>query len=79
MHRDGAESICFADIQSSELGLAESSGILQHGLKDRLQLPGRTADDTQHLRGRGLLLQRLAEIVGALAQLIEQTACSRWR
>ena len=26
----------------------------------------------QHLRGRGLLLQRLGEIIGALAQLVEQ-------
>ena len=38
----------------------------------RLQLAGRTADDLEHLGGRGLLLQRLGEIVGALAQLVEQ-------
>ena len=34
--------------------------------------PGELDDDLQHLRGRRLLLQRLGEIVGALAQLVEQ-------
>ena len=31
-----------------------------------------SANDPQHLGGGGLLLQRLSEIVGALAQFIEQ-------
>ena len=47
--------------------------VLQHGLEHRLQLAGRAGDDLKHLRGRGLLLQRLGEIVGALAQLVEQS------
>ena len=34
--------------------------------------PGELRDDLQHLRGRRLLLQRFGEIVGALAQLVEQ-------
>ena len=34
--------------------------------------PGELDDDLEHLRGRGLLLQRLGQIVGALAQLVEQ-------
>ena len=34
--------------------------------------PGELEMTLQHLRGRGLLLQRLGEIVGALAQLVEQ-------
>ena len=34
--------------------------------------PGELEMTLQHLRGRGLLLQRLAQIVGALAQLVEQ-------
>ena len=58
--------------QIAELGLADARRILQHGFEHRLQLAGRTGDDLQHLRGRGLLLQRLAQIVGALAQLVEQ-------
>src|SRR5262249_24921988 len=36
------------------------------------QLAGRAADDLQHLGGRGLLLQCLGEIVGALAQFVKQ-------
>ena len=36
------------------------------------QLARRAGDDLQHLAGRGLLLQRLGEIVGALAQFVEQ-------
>ena len=47
-------------------------GILQHGLEHRLQIARRAGDDLQHLAGRGLLLQRLGQIVGALAQLVEQ-------
>jgi len=35
-------------------------------------LAGRAADDLQHLRRRGLLLQCLGKIVRALAQFIEQ-------
>ena len=37
-----------------------------------LQIERRTADDLQHVGGGGLLLQRFAEIVGALAQFVEQ-------
>ena len=36
------------------------------------QIAGRTGDDLEHLGGRGLLLQRFGEIVGALAQFAEQ-------
>ena len=44
----------------------------QHGLEHRLRRPDDASNDLQYLRGRGLLLQRLAQIVGALAQLVEQ-------
>ncbi len=47
-------------------------GVLQHGLEHRIQFAGRAGDDLEHLAGRGLLLQRLGEIVGALAQFVEQ-------
>ena len=39
---------------------------------NRLQLAGRAADNLQYFRGRCLLLQRLAQIIGALTQLVEQ-------
>ena len=58
--------------QIAELGLADARRVLQHGLEHRLQFARRTGDDLQHLGGRGLLLQRLGEIVGALAQFVEQ-------
>ena len=34
--------------------------------------PGELEMTLQHLRGRGLLLQRLGEVVGALSQFVEQ-------
>ena len=48
---------------AAELGLADTRRVLQHGLEDRLQLAGRTADDLQHVGGGGLLLQRFAQLV----------------
>ena len=70
--RDETESVAFAQPQVAEPGTADAHRILQHGLEHGLKLAGRRADDLQHLGGRRLLLQRLAEIVGALAQLVEQ-------
>ena len=45
---------------------------MQHGTEHLLKVAGRRADDAQYLRRRRLLLQGLAKVVGALAQLIEQ-------
>ena len=56
----------------AELRLANAHGVFQHRLEHRLKFPRRTGDDLQHLGGRGLLLQRLREISGAMAQLIQQ-------
>jgi hypothetical protein len=50
----------------AKLGLADRDGMLQHRLEHRLQLAKRAADYAQ-------LLQCLGQIVGALAQLVEQT------
>ena len=72
VQRRHAEGIALASETDAELGLANARRVLQHGVEHRLQLAGRAADDLEHLRGRGLLLQRLAQIVGALAQLVEQ-------
>jgi hypothetical protein len=44
----------------AEMRLADAHRICQHRLKDRFELARRAADDAEHLRGRGLLLQRLA-------------------
>ena len=39
------------------------SCVFQHGLEHRLKFAGRTTDDLEHLGGRGLLLQRFAQLV----------------
>jgi hypothetical protein len=41
-------------------------------LQHRLEIESRPADDLEHVGGGDLLLQRFAEIVSALAQLVEQ-------
>jgi hypothetical protein len=52
----------------------------EHRIEYRRKVAGRGVDGLQHLGGRGLLLQRLGEVVGtlgevgrALAQLIQQS------
>ena len=62
-HREGT---------AAEIGLADARRVLQHRLKHRLKFARRTVMTLQNLRGRGLLLQRLGKIVGALAQFVEQ-------
>jgi hypothetical protein len=44
------------------------------GVENRLHNGRRATDDAQNLTTRRLLFQRLAQIVGALAQLIKQAA-----
>ena len=53
-------------------GLTDAGRVRQHCIEDRLEFARRTGDDLQHFGGRGLLLQRLREIIGALTQLVEQ-------
>jgi len=67
-----AKAIAFTEVEHPKFGSADASCARQHALEYRLQLAGRTADDLQDLGSRGLLLQRLAQIVRALAQLVEQ-------
>ncbi|MFZ0103423.1 MAG: hypothetical protein WAL49_14165 [Pseudolabrys sp.] len=43
-----------------------------HGIENRRNVARRPVDRLQYFGGRRLLLERLGEIVGALAQLIEQ-------
>src|SRR5262245_11035417 len=81
MQRGYAESISLTNEQIAELRLAELDSVRQHGFKDRLQLARRAGDDPQHLRGRGLLLQRfgkvpprLGELTGARLKLLLQLA-----
>ena len=69
---DQAEAVSLAQIQIAEFCLADARGVFHHGAEHRRELAGRARDDAQHIRGRRLLLQCLAEIVGALTELLEQ-------
>jgi hypothetical protein len=66
------ESVAIEPEHGPEFCLTDARRVLQHCLEHRLQLAGRSTDDPQHLRGCCLLLQCFAQIVGALAQLVEQ-------
>ena len=68
VQRDGAKRISFAKPKRAEFGLTNASGIRKHRLEHWLQLTRRATDDTQHLRGRGLLLQRLGESLPGLSE-----------
>ena len=57
--------------QAAELGVADAGGILQHGVEHRLQLTGRAGDDLEHLVV-AVCCSSDSEIVGALAQFVEQ-------
>jgi hypothetical protein len=70
--RDKAELLSLPKIERAKLGVAYADGLLQHGCKHRLKIAGRAADDLEDLRGRGLLLQRFAEVGCALTQLIQK-------
>src|SRR5262249_11985516 len=53
--------------------LAQPRRRLDECVEHSLQIEGRAADDLEYVGGRGLLLQRLAEIVSALAQFVKQS------
>src|SRR5262249_39704199 len=59
--------------KNAKLGFADARGVLEHGLKDRLQLAGRRANDIKHLGGRRLLLQRLCQFAWALLLPLKQS------
>src|SRR5215469_8467515 len=49
--------------QAAEASIAEACRLLQHRLEYRREVAGRGVYDLQYLRGRGLLLQRLARLI----------------
>jgi hypothetical protein len=63
VQRNAPERIAFVQEQIAELGFADARSILQHGLKYGLQIARRTGNHAQHPRSRGLLLQRLGELL----------------
>jgi len=53
--------------------LAKLRHRMRERIQHRLQVESRPADHLEHVCGGSLLLQRFAEIGGALAQLVEQS------
>src|ERR1700722_4059560 len=72
MGRHVAYKVAFTPENRGVIRFAQSRRALDNRLEDRLDMFRRTADDPEYLRHRRLPLQRLAQIVGALAQLVEQ-------
>ena len=70
--RDVPIRITLNQQQVSEFCSANPYGVFQHGFEHRLQLASRAGDNLENFRGRRLLFQRFTQIVGALAQFIEQ-------
>jgi hypothetical protein len=69
---NGTKQVSFAKPKRAEFGLTNAGGIRQHRLEHWLQCSGRSGDDAQHLRGRGLLLKGFAQIGRALTQFVQQ-------
>ena len=63
----------FATEDERVIGLAQPRRRLDQRIQHRLQVECRAADHLEHVGGGGLLLQRLAEIVGARLHLVEQS------
>src|SRR5262249_61615017 len=61
----------FLTVYECFLGVAQSGRRLDQGVKYRLQIEGRAADNLEYVGGSGLLLQRLA-------QLVEQARGLNW-
>ena len=57
MRRNKVQSIVLPPIDIAERGVANPDRILEHGSKYRLKITGRAADNLEHLRSSGLLLQ----------------------
>ncbi len=66
------QDIAIALEQPGVVGFAKPRCGFDEGIEHDLQIEGRAADHLQHVSGRGLLLQRLPQVVGARLDLIEQ-------
>src|SRR5262249_18007896 len=72
VQRNVPEYIAFVEQQVAEAGLADANSVLKHCPENWLQFTRPTADDLEHIRGGGLLLQRFTEIARARLHLVEQ-------
>jgi hypothetical protein len=60
--------VAFAPIEDCVIGTAQPYCSNQHRPQYRFEIEGRPADDLQHIADRGLIFERLLQIVGALPQ-----------
>jgi len=73
MGRNNLESFAIPALDISKLSIADADGFRQHFVKHGLHIAGRAANGLKHFRRRRLLLQRLGEVGGALAQFVQQS------
>ena len=69
-------SVSLVESQHHVIDPTNPRGALDDGVEDRLHVRRRAADDAEHLGGRGLMLQRLAQFRVALAEFLEQRTFS---
>ena len=72
--RGDAKRLAIVTHQHPEFGLANSRGILEQGLENRLQVAERSRDHLEHVGSCGLLLQRLRSSLSKRALSIAITA-----
>ena len=72
VHQPDREGLAVIEQKISESRSADPHGIAKHCFEHRLERAGRARDDAEHLRGRGLLLQRLRQLAGAPLLGLEQ-------
>jgi hypothetical protein len=65
-------SVSLVESQHHVINPTNPGGALDDGVKDRLHVRGRAADDTEHLGGCGLMLQGLAQFCVTLAEFLKQ-------
>src|SRR5260370_17013603 len=66
------EKVALTKEKSAQIGSAQFGCRTRERVHHRIEVERRTADDLEHVGGRGLLLQRLREIAGFCLPLFEQ-------
>src|SRR5262249_42303231 len=66
-------SVPVSESQHHVIDPTNASGALNNRIENRLHIRRRAADDPEHLCGRRLMFQRLAQFCIAVSQLFEQS------
>src|SRR4051794_37719984 len=73
VERDCLEPLLVKEVQRSERCPTNARRLLKHRLKNRLQLAGRTADDSENFRRCCLLFQGVRQITRLGLYFLKQT------